>query len=145
LGAGSLMENLQKQAKKIHIEDRVFFVGNVERNEIWNYYKDADVFVLLSKAEALGIVFWEAMYVGVPTLGSDVEGIKESLGSNGERGRIWKEESGSEGFIKEVAFCTSRDTVTCQRMIEEGKKFVDTQIKNRQTINDYINTITPHF
>ena len=137
LGAGSLKEQLQYQAKKLSIENRVFFVGNVERDAIWNYYADADVFVLLSKAEALGIVFWEAMYMGVPTIGSAIGGIQESLGSSGERGLVWKEEEGLEGFKKCVSFCVSssqeRDT-----MLSRAKEYVDAKIQNRLTLNDFL-------
>jgi glycosyltransferase involved in cell wall biosynthesis len=140
LGAGSLMESLHEQAKKLHIENRVYFVGNVEREEIWNYYADADVFVLLSKAEALGIVFWEAMYMGVPAIGSDVEGIIESLGVHGERGKIWKESDTQSGFTKVVSFCvtpsTERDTILIQ-----AKEFVEDKIKNRATLNDFLDSL----
>lgn len=140
LGAGSLMEKLQEQTKKLQIENRVFFVGNVDRNEIWNYYKDADVFVLLSKAEALGIVFWEAMYIGVPTIGSNLNGIIESLGKDGERGKIWKETDGQEGFNNLVSFCVTpseeRDT-----MISQARIFVDERLENRDTLNDFIGSL----
>lgn len=137
LGEGSLRNELETQAKKLGFEKRIFFPGFVERKDIWNFYKDADVFVLLSKAEALGIVFWEAMYVNVPCIGSEVEGIMESLGKNGERGKIWKESEGQEGFTKLVSFCVTsskeRDT-----MIASAKSFVDEQLSNRDTINDFL-------
>ena len=139
LGMGSLLPQLQEQVENLGLQKSVFFPGFVERDKIWEYYKDADVFVLLSKAEALGIVFWEAMYIGVPTLGSDVQGIRESLGSHGERGRIWSEKDGEEGFHADISFCVpagkERDT-----MLAQAKTFVDEQICNKQTINDFLST-----
>jgi len=140
LGGGSLLEKLRKYVKKLGIENRVYFQGNIKRDEIWNYYKDADVFVMLSKAEALGIVFWEAMYVGVPTIGSNIEGIVESLGNNGERGKIWKEADGQEGFTKLVSFCVTsskeRDT-----MISSAKEFVIEKLNNKATLNDFLDNL----
>lgn len=137
LGDGILMKELKKQANKLGVEKRIYFLGFVERKEIWNYYKDADVFVLLSKAEALGIVFWEAMYMGVPTIGSDIEGIIESLGKDGERGKIWIAQSGQDGFNSLVSFCTTL-SVERDTMISQAKKFVDEKLTNRETINNFL-------
>ena len=135
LGRGSLLESLTAKAQELGISDRVFFAGFVHRDEIWNYYKDADVFVLISKAEALGVVFWEAMYVDVPVVGSDIEGIRETVGTDGDRGKIWKDTDGIEGFRKCISFCT---TPSDERhvMLERAKSFVEAQISNTITIND---------
>jgi glycosyltransferase involved in cell wall biosynthesis len=134
LGMGSLEPELRQMVRTLGVEKRVIFTGFVQREDIWNYYLDADVFVLLSTAEALGIVFWEAMYVNTPVIGSDVEGILESLGSDGERGRVWTESDGIKGYQERVAFCVTpsaeRDT-----MIQKAKEYVDEQLKNPTTIN----------
>lgn len=140
LGMGSLLPKLEEQAKKLGVENRVFFPGFIERKDIWNYYKDADVFVLLSKAEALGIVFWEAMYVQVPCVGSEVEGIMESLGKKGERGMIWKQEDGQEGFKELIAFCTTKSAKR-DEMVARAKTFVDMMSENKTTINDFLKKI----
>ena len=132
LGRGSLLGQLQEQAKKLGIEKRVFFAGFVHRDEIWNYYADADAFVLLSKAEALGVVFWEAMHVRVPVLGSDVPGIVETLGNNGERGRIWKDSYTKEDFKRIM------ESLQDEAVIERAHAFVQEKISNNLTINDIV-------
>ncbi len=134
LGRGSMLEQLQAQAKELGIIDRVFFPGYVHRHEIWNYYRDADVFVLLSKAEALGVVLWEAMHLGVPVIGSDVEGILESLGRKGERGLVWKHGEGEERFVELV--CTAlTESKERERMLSDAKEYVARQLANETTIN----------
>jgi glycosyltransferase involved in cell wall biosynthesis len=135
LGMGSLEAELKEQVQKLGIRDRVYFVGYVGRDEIWSYYKDADAFVLLSRAEALGIVFWEAMYVHTPVIGSDVEGIVESLGENEERGRVWREADGVAGYQERVRFCTT-ESPERDRMIERAKEYVDAMIQNDVSVND---------
>lgn len=45
--------------------------------EIWPHLADADVFVLASPAEALGIAIMEAMAAGLPVVATDVGGIPE--------------------------------------------------------------------
>jgi glycosyltransferase involved in cell wall biosynthesis len=133
LGRGSMLEQLRKQAQVLGISERVFFPGFVHREEIWNYYADADVFVLISKAEALGVVFWEAMYMNVPIVGSDVEGIVETIGHDGDKGRIWKDEMGQEGFNEIIGTIDSQ-----QDMIKRAKVYVGEKISNRSIINDIV-------
>lgn len=137
LGEGSLRSELTEKLKERGISDRVYLPGNTLREDIWNYYKDADAFVLLSKVEALGIVFWEAMYVGTPVLGAAVPGIMESLGEDGDRGRIWHEKDGARGFAERVRFCT---TPSHERdiMIKRAKVWVYDKLECRLTLNDFI-------
>ncbi len=136
LGSGSLLPELEKQCQKLGITDRVFFPGFVHRNEIWNYYADADIFVLLSKVEALGMVFWEAMYSKVPILGSNVEGILESTGIDGDRGNIWKEEMGQKGFNEIITSLSDSNNSNVSSMVTRAYEFVKNKMSNNITIND---------
>lgn len=137
LGEGSLRETLEEQVRALGMTDRVYMPGNIARSDIWNYYKGADAFVLLSNAEALGIVFWEAMYVGLPVLGRNVQGIVESLGRDGERGRVWDESEGPDTFQEKITFCTTpsreRDSMTMR-----AKQYVDARLQNHTTFNSYL-------
>lgn len=49
--------------------------------ELWRLYAMSDAFLLLSKAEGLGLPLMEAMSVGVPCVGTDCTGISELLTS----------------------------------------------------------------
>ena len=49
--------------------------------ELWRLYAMSDAFLLLSKAEGLGLPLMEAMSVGVPCIGTDCTGISELLGN----------------------------------------------------------------
>ncbi len=135
IGQGSLLISLQSQANALGITERVYFVGFVGRDKIWNYFLDADAFVLLSKAEALGLVFWEAMHVGVPVIGSTADGIVETIGADKDRGCIWTSADGQQGFNEMVRFCV---TPSAERdaMIDRARHFVDVQRSNSITLND---------
>ena len=137
LGEGSMRGVLEAKRKQLGLESRVYFPGNILREDIWNYYKDADTFVLLSKAEALGIVFWEAMYVTVPVLGAAVDGIMESLGTDGERGRIWRESDGPAGFAERVRFCTT-PSIEREAMVKRAKEWVDDRVYDNTTLNEHV-------
>jgi len=140
LGRGSLLGELQELARTLGIADRVIFTGFVHREEIWDYYKDADLFILLSDAEALGLVFWEAMYVGVPVIGSQAPGIVETVGTDGDRGRLVEKGESFESIKQKIDFCLNpseaRDTMTVR-----AKEYVITQLANKLTINDVVEVL----
>lgn len=140
LGEGSMRTQLEKQLVRLGLADRVYLVGNVEREEIWDYYRDADAFMLLSRSEALGIVFWEAMYMSVPVIGSAIPGIMESLGNDGERGRIWHTEDGAAGLEERVAFCTEPSEAR-DAMLNRAQAYVTEQLANKKTLNMYLDTV----
>ncbi len=134
LGRGGMLDELRAQCIELGISDRVFFEGFVDRNEIWNYYADSDAFVLISKAEALGVVFWEAMYMNIPVLGGDVLGIKESIGESGDRGCVWKHGGDKREFREIIEFLTGHSHEK-KEMLERAKKFVNEQLENKININ----------
>jgi glycosyltransferase involved in cell wall biosynthesis len=137
LGRGSLRQKLDGLVEKLGVKDRVIFEGWVDRDMIWDYYNDADVFVLLSNAEALGLVFWEAMYMGLPVVGSEAEGIVESVGSDGERGFIHRKNDSVESFVKKIRFCMT-PSPELDAMKRKAREFVEREIANPITINDVV-------
>lgn len=135
LGQGSLKGELQEQVQRLGLTPRVFFTGFVDRTKIWDYYHDADLFILLSNVEALGLVFWEAMYMGVPAIGSTAAGIVESLGQHGERGLIVESDEGINSIKEKIKFMlTKSDKRTA--MLTQAKHYVEKEIANTVTIND---------
>lgn len=137
LGSGSMELELKEQTKMLGVADRVIFAGFVDRAGIWDYYQDADLFMLLSNAEALGLVFWEAMYMGVPAIGSTADGIVESLGASGERGLLVEPSESNESIRKKIDFMFG-DSAQKQKMLNEARVYVETEMANSTTINDIL-------
>lgn len=79
VGDGSDRKRLEDLAHKLNLGDRVIFAGRVSEVALKEYYKRADVFVLVSLLEGFGIVFLEAMYYGVPCVGVRFGGIPEVI------------------------------------------------------------------
>ncbi|MBZ9629078.1 glycosyltransferase family 4 protein [Psychroflexus sp. CAK1W] len=78
----------EELAKNLGIEERVKFLGQVERKLVWANMKEADIFILTSRAlpndiESFGIVFMEALYFGTPCIGTNTGGIPEAIGEGG--------------------------------------------------------------
>lgn len=76
LGKGTY---LRKQAKKYGVEENVKFIGSLQKNEIFDWYKKIDVYIQPSKQEGLPRAVIEAMSTGCPALGSNIAGIPELL------------------------------------------------------------------
>jgi glycosyltransferase involved in cell wall biosynthesis len=76
-GGGPMQEELRGLTDELGIADRVSFCGWVEHEKLSDYYAAADVFVLPSPADAMGIVLVEAMSVGLPCVAVDKYGPSE--------------------------------------------------------------------
>lgn len=90
VGEGPEQIFLEKLASDLEVLPSVRFLGNLPRNELGMYYKNASVFVLPSitykdQSEGLGVVLLEAMASGAPVIGTDTGGIPDIIkdGING--------------------------------------------------------------
>jgi len=79
-GNGPDKESLFELTKKLGLNDKVEFLGELNRNEITYYYNECEFFVLTSRcAEAFGNVCLEAIAAGKPVIASDVGGVGEII------------------------------------------------------------------
>lgn len=85
VGGGYLLSKLKDWTKKNDLEDKIFFSGEVEREDVKDYYAAADVFVYASLSETQGMIVTEAMYMGIPILAVRATGIS-SLVEDGRNG-----------------------------------------------------------
>lgn len=72
VGEGKLNAELKSKAQFLGIEDKVHFVGNQANPYVW--MKHAELFILSSKFEGLGIVLFEALACGTPIVSVDCPG-----------------------------------------------------------------------
>ena len=73
-GTGPLQDQLERQMKENHLEEKVSLEGYIKDGGLGAYYGAADVFVMSStmKTEAFGIVQIEAMSCGVPVVSTRI-------------------------------------------------------------------------
>ncbi len=72
-------EELRAQARAAGLEDEIVFAGEVDDEDLGNWYEESDVFALFSQYEAFGLVYFEAMLVGLPVLTHEVGANRELL------------------------------------------------------------------
>ncbi len=79
VGDGPQRDELEAQVKRLEISDRVTFTGSVSEDRIIELMPNADMFILASYAEPLGVVYMEAMAMGVATIGTNAGGVGEII------------------------------------------------------------------
>ena len=75
VGEGPLLMELTRQAREIHVEDKVFFLGF--REDVPKILASLDLFVLSSYLEGMGSSIMDAMAHKLPVVATNVGGIPE--------------------------------------------------------------------
>jgi phosphatidyl-myo-inositol dimannoside synthase len=79
VGDGDDRVTLESLAAECGVADAVRFVGQVPPDELPDYFRLADVFVMPSTGEGFGIVFLEAIATGVPVIAGSKDGSRDPL------------------------------------------------------------------
>lgn len=85
VGGGPDEKVLRDLVASLGLWHEVRFLGAVDRKQVAQRYRQADLFTLPSSAEAFGNVFAEALASGLPIVGSNTGGIPDLVehGANG--------------------------------------------------------------
>ena len=79
VGDGDDRPRLESPAVKFGVAENVQFTGFVPAEELPDYFRLADVFVMPSAGEGFGIVFLQAMATGVRVIGGSQDGSRDAL------------------------------------------------------------------
>jgi glycosyltransferase involved in cell wall biosynthesis len=141
IGAGHLREELDGEAARLGIHDKVIFAGN--RNDTPKIYSALDVICLTSLNEGTPLSLIEAMAAGTPIVSTSVGGVVDLLGSviqeiNGysicERG-ISAVSGDAEGMANGIRRCTA-DRDLGMKLAAAGREFVDKKYSKDRLVND---------
>lgn len=85
VGDGEERKNLETLAESLDLGNHVFFLGKLPHQEALQEMAQADIFCLPSWQEGFGVVYIEAMALGIPVIGVKGEGIEDVIdhGVNG--------------------------------------------------------------
>jgi len=121
VGEGKLKSYLMDLASELGVEDYVIFTDHLSAEEVKEYIDKSRALLLPSLSEGLGRIVLEAMARGKPVIGSNVEGIKESIkdGSNG----VLVEPRDVDGIANAVIYVL-KNKEGSRKMGLEGRKFV---------------------
>ena len=85
IGDGAEKKVIEIEHQRLGGMGEVVFTGRIPREDIIRYLKDSDVFVMVSRSEVFGLVYLEAMALGIIPIGSRNEGI-DGIIRDGENG-----------------------------------------------------------
>ena len=97
IGDGAEKDVIEAEHRNLGFTGDLVFTGRIQREEIVQHLKDSDVFVMVSKGEIFGLVYLEAMALGLIPVGSKNEGI-DGIIRDGENGFLC--ESGNVTDLK---------------------------------------------
>ncbi len=131
VGPGDI-EEVEEDAKKIGVSDRVICTGPLEREEAQRVYGACDAFVFSSQTETQGLVVGEAMLAEVPVVAL-VSPIQKEVYPEGKAVVIEKEDDFAEGVIDVLKNKGKR-----QKMVKEAKKFTLEKFSKKRMIEKQI-------
>jgi glycosyltransferase involved in cell wall biosynthesis len=121
VGEGEEKHNLIRQVEKEGLQNLVHFLNTLPHEKLLKLMALSDIFVLPSWAEGLGMVYLEAMALGLPVIGCKGQGI-EDIVSHGETGLLVKPKDSEE--LSNLILQLLKDEGLRVKIGREGQKIV---------------------
>lgn len=134
-GKGSLKEELVNLVKKLNLQDKVRFQGNV--TNIHERIKDAKAFILSSDYEGLSNALLEAMMMGIPCISTRCAGSDEII-RNKENGILVNINDKQD---LQMAILELLGNEELQQKFAQNGKITARQFKKNKVIKQWVNYI----
>ncbi len=118
VGEGDYRPRLEVKARALGVADAVRFLGRVPDDELAGRCRRASLFVMPSRQEGFGLVYAEAMWHGLPCIGSTSDAAGEVIVA-GETGVLVP--YGDAGAIASAVGGLLRDPARCRAFGEAGR------------------------
>lgn len=127
IGDGQQLSVIRQEVEQSQLQAQVHILGRIPRDQIVAEYDKADSMVMISKGEAYGLVYLEAMARGCITIASRNEGF-DGVIVDGENGFLCK-----AGYARELAevikrinaLTTEERQAISDKAIETAKRLTD--------------------
>lgn len=129
-GDGPYLNYLQDMVQKAKLEN-IRFLGY--RNDINDFLRNIDIFVLPSHSEGFGISVAEAMTLGVPVIATNVGGIPEII-ENNEDGIIVNPESPND--LANAIEILATNTDLRNKFSKKGREYIVSNFSKEKMLND---------
>ncbi len=128
IGDGAERVNIERECKRVSYKGKLRFTGRIPREEIIKHLKQADVFVMISSGEIFGLVYLEAMALGVIPIGSRNEGIDGII------------RDGINGFLCDAGDVDGLASIICkikEMSTDDLQSISDEAMKTAKEYSDY--------
>lgn len=138
IGEGMLKDKIQDQIELLNLSSCVTLAGKVPRDRVQEILADMDVFVMVSKPEAFGLVYLEAMGKGCITVGTKGQGI-DGVIVDGENGFLCEARNVAEltTLFKRIQSLSFEDKVA----IAKNAHTTSTQLTDQKVAKTYLEKI----
>jgi len=133
VGDGPLRASLENQARRLGLDGRVEILGI--RTDIPSLLKRADLFWMPSRFEGLGIACLEAMACGLPTVTTNVVGLRE-VAVDGVTGFVVPLDSAEA--LAQASLRILKDSGLARRMGTAGRQRVEEIFSIEKTADEYV-------
>jgi colanic acid/amylovoran biosynthesis glycosyltransferase len=123
IGAGYNLQVLKEEVSKLHLTEHVFFEGAKQQDEIVDYMRKTDLFILPStfddkvkRREAFGVVSIEAQAMGLPVIGFNSGGFPETF-IKGETG-FAVEDRNVDLLVEKLAYVMDHSSIYKQMSLK---------------------------
>ena len=138
IGDGEEKYHLQQQIEDYGLRDFVTMTGALPREDVFEWLKMSDVFVLISFKETLGIAYLEAMATGNIIIGSRGRGIDGLVENNKEA--FFVSPDNPDELANLLVRISQFDIDDVQKVLEASGKFIATHTDSVIS-NQYINRL----
>lgn len=137
IGYGISEQYLRDLTVKYNLTDRVFFLGMLDRDNIYAHLHDYDLLLQPSLYEGFGLTVAEGMAAKVPVLVSDTDGPIEII-ENGKYGNFFENNNFQSLSLSLKKIIENYNTKDFIDKIEEAYLHVNDLFSIRKTANTYI-------
>ncbi|MGC1122334.1 MAG: glycosyltransferase family 4 protein [Candidatus Methanofastidiosia archaeon] len=134
----TLLKKYIKKAAQLNISHKVIFGDGHSWEEMPSIYRGADIVVLTSTYESLGLALMEAMACGKPVVGPDIPAVAEYIksGINGILIEPQNPESIAEGIDQLLS-----DPDKANRIAAEGTRTIGQRYSLERTVRTYVTLV----
>jgi glycosyltransferase involved in cell wall biosynthesis len=118
VGSGNDRARLEAKARELGVADAVRFLGRTSDAELGNLYRRAALYAMPSQQEGFGLAYAEAMWHGLPCLGSTADAARQII-VDGETGQLVP--YGDSGAVAEAVVTLLTRPDRAARMGEKGR------------------------
>lgn len=87
IGEGNLRTEVERCTKELDLENNVFLLGNMHQEELVDFYRASDIFLLTSNFEGMPMCVLESLGCGLPVVTTAVGEVKRII-KNGFSGEV---------------------------------------------------------
>lgn len=120
-GGAGYHQTLQAHLESLGLGQNARLLGAISAAEVRHHLLGADVFVLASWHEPLGVAYMEAMACGVPTIGTDAGGVRELI-THGQDGMLVPPKEPQ--MLAEAIAALATDPALCAALSKAGRRRV---------------------